>query len=248
MSRVFAFLGAGEFEPWSEPVVRSVLERADGDGTVLVLPTASAPEGDEVFQGWAAKGLAHLRSLGVPGEVLPVRGRKDAERADLVERVGRSSAVYVSGGNPWFLAGTLQGTPLWRAICERLEAGLGYIGCSAGVACLTETTFDSAVQDLASADLWKPGLGYIRGVLFAPHWDAVERWRPGAHALIEGSLRPGEVLVAIDEETAMVGDGRSWLVQGRGGVGVYRGGRWTRAAAGEAFELALTVATPEARR
>ncbi len=34
--RTFAFLGAGEFEPWSEAVDRWVLERTDGDGRVLI--------------------------------------------------------------------------------------------------------------------------------------------------------------------------------------------------------------------
>jgi len=62
-------MGSGEFEPWSAEMDRQVLDRANGDGRVLILPTASAKEGDEVFDGWAAKGLAHYSSLGIPAEV-----------------------------------------------------------------------------------------------------------------------------------------------------------------------------------
>ena len=40
--RSFAFLGSGEFQPWHEGIDRWLLDRADGDGSVLVVPTASA--------------------------------------------------------------------------------------------------------------------------------------------------------------------------------------------------------------
>ena len=47
---------------------------ATGDGRVLILPTASAKEGDEVFDGWGSKGLEHFDSLGIAG-----RGRADQD-------------------------------------------------------------------------------------------------------------------------------------------------------------------------
>jgi cyanophycinase len=243
MTRAYAFLGAGEFEPWSEVVDRWVLERAEGDGRVLVLPTASAPEGDDVFDDWAAKGLAHYAGLGVRAEVLPMKTREDAERADLVERVREASVVYFSGGNPYHLATVLRGSAFCRAMVDRLEDGLGFVGCSAGVACLTEVTYDTA-GDLLSKDVWKPGLSYVRRLLFAPHWDTVERWFPGAQAFIVASLEAGQTLVAIDEDTAMVGDGGHWEVLGRAAVHLHRDGAWVDHHAGDGFELALELTRP----
>lgn len=243
MTRAYAFLGAGEFEPWSEVVDRWVLERADGDGRVLILPTASAPEGDEVFDEWAGKGLAHYGLLGIPAEVLPMKTREDAERAELVERIREASVVYFSGGNPYHLASVLRGSAFCRAMVDRLEDGLGFVGCSAGVACLTEVTYDTA-GDLLSREVWKPGLSYVRRLLFAPHWDTVEQWFPGAQAFIVASLEPGQTLVAIDEDTAMVGDGGRWDVLGRAAVHVHRDGAWVDHHAGEGFELALELARP----
>jgi cyanophycinase len=243
VTRAYAFLGAGEFEPWSEVVDRWVLERADGDGRVLILPTASAPEGDEVFDEWAGKGLAHYGLLGIPAEVLPMKTREDAERAELVERVREASVVYFSGGNPYHLASVLRGSAFCRAMVDRLEDGLGFVGCSAGVACLTEVTYDTA-GDLLSREVWKPGLSYVRRLLFAPHWDTVEQWFPGAQAFIVASLEPGQTLVAIDEDTAMVGDGGRWDVLGRAAVHVHRDGAWVDHHAGEGFELALELARP----
>ncbi len=243
MTRAYAFLGAGEFEPWSEVVDRWVLERAEGDGRVLVLPTASAPEGDDVFEDWAARGLAHYAGLGVPAEVLPMKTREDAERPELVARVREASVVYFSGGNPYHLASVLRGSAFCRAMMDRLEDGLGFIGCSAGVACLTDVTYDTA-GDLLSVEVWKPGLSYVRRLLFAPHWDAVEQWFPGAQAFIVASLEPGQTLVAIDEHTAMVGDGVRWDVLGRAAVHVHRDGAWVDHPAGEGFELALELTRP----
>lgn len=243
MTRAFAFLGAGEFEPWSEVVDRWVLERADGDGTVLILPTASAPEGDDVFEDWARKGLEHYGSLGVPAEVLPLKSREDAEREDLAERIRHASAVYFSGGNPYHLASVLRGSAFCRVMLDRLEDGLGFVGCSAGVACLTETTYDTS-GDLLSDEVWKPGLSYVRRLLFAPHWDTVEQWFPGAQAFIVSSLGPGQTLVAIDEQTAMVGDGHHWDVLGRAGVHMFRDGAWVDHPAGDAFELPLELSRP----
>src|SRR5919198_3008099 len=86
--RCFALLGSGEFEPWSEEVDRWMLARvANRDGAVLILPTASAPEGNGVFDRWADMGLDHFRRLEVPAEVLPVKTRADASRPDLVARL-----------------------------------------------------------------------------------------------------------------------------------------------------------------
>src|SRR5439155_11002014 len=76
-----ALLGSGEFEPWTEEVDRWLLERATGDGSVLVLPTASAPEGDPIFDGWANLGLDHYAQLGIPAQVVPLKTREDADRS-----------------------------------------------------------------------------------------------------------------------------------------------------------------------
>ncbi|HXF35898.1 MAG TPA: Type 1 glutamine amidotransferase-like domain-containing protein [Actinomycetota bacterium] len=239
---VLALLGSGEFEPWSAEVDRWLLERGrPGDGRVLIVPTASAPEGDAVFDAWGAKGLAHFEAQGVRAEVLPLKTRADAEREDVAARLAGASLVYVSGGNPAYLARTLTGTRFWRELVEELRRGVAYAGCSAGVACLTEDTFDTVVAELGP-DLWKPGLGLVRDVLFGPHWDVVDLWIPGAREFILNSVPAGRAFVGLDEETAMVGDGREWSVLGRGAVHVLADGAWRSFRAGETFPLPLTLA------
>ncbi len=235
-----AFLGSGEFDPWSEPVERWLLERSrNPGGPVLVAPAASAHEGDESFDGWANKGLEHYGALGIPAEVLRLKTREDAHREEVVRRLDDASTIFFSGGNPARLAEILRGTPFWKALVRAHADGLPYAGCSAGVACLTETTFDSESQGLDG--VWAPGLGYVRGVVFAPHWDIVDTWIPGATAFIVASVKPADTFIGLDEDTAMVGDGGSWEVIGRAKMHVLRDGEWTRYAHGDVFELPLAL-------
>lgn len=237
----FAFLGSGEFEAWSEPVERWLLTRSrNPDGPVLVCPTAAAHEGDGSFNGWASKGLEHYRDLGIAAEVLPLRTHDDALRDTVVARLESASAIFFSGGNPARLSQVMLGTPFWHALQTAVDSGLPYAGCSAGVACLTEVTYDSDSRDFDS--IWAPGIGFVKDALFGPHWDIVDSWIPGAKAFITGSVRPGQTFIGLDEDTAMVGDGRSWEVIGRSKIHVLAGGEWTRYADGESFDLPLTLA------
>ncbi len=237
----WSLLGSGEFQPWSEPADRWLLGRADGDGTVLILPTASAPEGDAVFASWANMGLEHFATMGVPAEVLPVKGRADAEDPVLVERLNDASVVYFSGGNPAYLARTFERTPFWGRLLERLDAGMGYAGCSAGVACLNEMTFDSTSDDFET--VFKPGLGVMPRSVFAPHWDMVDTWIPGAADFIVGSVPDGYTFVGLDEDTAMLGDGTEWEVAGKSAIHVLRDGGWATYRNGDRFTLPLQGGT-----
>jgi cyanophycinase len=233
-----ALLGAGEFEDWHADVDRWLLAHADGDGRVLVAPLAAAPEGEESFASWAAKGLDHFGRLGVPAQVLPIKERGDAERPEVVGMLEGASMIFFSGGNPWHVAKSLEGTSFLARMCERLADGMAYAGCSAGVACLAARTYDSDATDLEQ--VFQRGLGIASGVLFAPHWDVVDDWVPGARAAIEAAAPP-DTLVAIDEDTAMVGDGTEWDVHGRQAVHVLEDGAWADHAAGARFALPLPL-------
>jgi cyanophycinase len=234
-----ALLGSGEFQPWTEPVDRWLLERSrNAGGVALVVPTAAAHEGEASFASWGEKGLPHYARLGVAAEVLQLRTREDAFRDDVVGRLDDASLVFFSGGNPARLADVLRDTPFWRSLVDALDDGLPFGGCSAGVAFLTERTYDSEADDLAS--MWRPGLGFVRRALFGPHWDRVETWMPGAGDEITGSVRDDEVFVGLDEDTAIVGDGRSWSVLGRQRAHVLRAGTWATYEPGLGFVLELS--------
>lgn len=233
----WSLLGSGEFLPWSDPVDRRLVAEADGDGRVLILPTASAPEGKDVFERWGSLGLAHFSRLDIPAEVLDLKTREDADDPRLVERLEGASAVYFSGGNPAYLAATLAESDFLDALLKQLDRGMAYAGCSAGIACLNEITFDSDTTEMG--EVWKPGLDLVPRSLFAPHWDIVDTWIPGARDFIIGSVPDGYTFVGLDEDTAMVGDGAAWEVLGKSGIHVRTNGTRSTYRDGERFDLAL---------
>ena len=248
MPGLFGLLGSGEFEPWSEAADRWLLERATGDGSVMILPTASAPEGEEVFERWASMGLEHYDELGVPADVVPLMTRDDAERPDLVRMLESASMAFFSGGNPAYLARVLLGSRFWAALLSEMDRGMAYAGCSGGVACLGELAIDSTVRDFDSPDLWKPGLRLFPNVYFGPHWDALDRYIPGLQAMFVSAVPAGSTLVGIDERTAIAGDGSEWSVIGAGTVSLIQDDDRRTFAAGTAFRAPLLGSTPVSRR
>lgn len=241
--RSFGLLGSGEFEPWAEEVDRWLLDRAGADGPVLVAPTASAPEGDGVFDRWGRLGLEHYERVGVAAEVLPLRTREDAEDPAVAARLDGASMVFFSGGNPVYLAATLAGSPFWARLRERTHEGLAFGGCSAGVAFLGERAPDSSLADPFAGDLWRPGLKAFGSAVFAPHWDALDDHVPGLRRWIERSIGPRAMLVGLDERTALIGDGRAWRVAGIGHVHLRRGGLWTTLHPGDEVAAGMLTAS-----
>jgi cyanophycinase-like exopeptidase len=234
---LIALLGSGEFEPWSAEVDRLLLARAR-PGPVLVMPTASAPEGDGVFEAWATKGSDYYTSLGIEAEVLPLRNREDAFNAGMAARVESAAMVYFSGGNPAYLAATLTGTPFWQTLQDELRRGLAYVGCSAGAACLGDVAPDSDLDRLVP-ELWCPGLGFLPGVWIGPHWNMLDSYVPGLRDFFLRSVPPTARLICIDESTAIVGDGSSWSVVGVAAAHSQVNGEWHDYPAGQALSLDL---------
>ena len=105
-----ALVGAGEYLQGMLPVDKKLLERINGTPRVVVLPTASAPDGEGVPERWASMGVEHFAQLGVNAEPVMLLNRKDADNADISAQIADANFIYFSGGKPRFLLETLQGT------------------------------------------------------------------------------------------------------------------------------------------
>ena len=76
-----ALVGAGEFLAPMAEFDRGLLAATGRDRPrVVILPTASAPDGEATFMSWADLGVAHFASLGA--EVEPVLVRQVADGYD----------------------------------------------------------------------------------------------------------------------------------------------------------------------
>jgi cyanophycinase-like exopeptidase len=81
---------------------------------------------------------------------------------------------------------------------------------------------------------WQESLGFVPGIVIVPHYDAI----PEALLMPLILAAPkGDLVVGIDENTALVGRDRAWQVEGRGRVTVWRGSHRTRHRAGSGIPL-----------
>jgi hypothetical protein len=125
-----ALVGSGEYLPVLERVERLLLEGRPA--RFVQLATAAAPEGPASLARWHELGRASAERLGVQQVVVPVVDRISADDEELAGLVAGAGLVYLSGGSPTFLAATLRGTAVWRAIEAAWGGGAALAGCSAG--------------------------------------------------------------------------------------------------------------------
>ncbi len=201
---------------------------------VAILPTASAPDGEAVFLGWAEMGRAHFAALGAEVEAVLVRTVEEAADAAALQAIGEADLVYLSGGKPAHLSAVLGGSPLGEAIRAAQARGAVIAGCSAGAMALAEVQADFRRGMLPWPIRWTAASRVVPGVAVLPHYDA---WPEAILALMVLQSPRDIAVLGIDEDTgAVVRDGL-YEVHGRGRVTVWRGHHRARYRRGETFRL-----------
>lgn len=230
-----ALVGAGEFLPVMSDVDAALLASTGvARPRVAIVPTASFPDGEEVFQRWAAMGVAHFAGLGAEVEPVLIRDRAAADDAGHVQAIGEADLIYLSGGKPAYLLDALRGTASGRALEAAHERGAVLAGCSAGAMVLAGHAFDFRAKLLPWPLRWGGGLGFAAGLSVVPHYDA---WPEPFSALIALQAPRGTVVIGIDEETAVIGRDGAWQVHGESRVTIWRGRHRERYRAGDSFRL-----------
>ena len=164
MSGPIALVGSGEFLP-AMTDVDAVLLAATGRRRprVAILPTASWPDGEDVFRRWAAMGVEHFTALGAEVETVLVRDRFDADDAAHVQAIGEADLIYLSGGKPGHLTRSIVGSPVGAALVAAHERGATLAGCSAGAMTLAARHWDTRGRRLFWPLGWRDGLGLVPG-------------------------------------------------------------------------------------
>ena len=212
-----ALVGSGEYLPVMHEVEGWLLE---GRSPVYVqLATAAAPEGPAVLDRWHRLGKEAADRLGAEQVVVDIRTRDDAHEPRWLPLIERAGLVYLSGGNPGYLARTLRGTPAWDAIERTWRAGASLAGCSAGAMALCGYVPDFRHPRRGGTE----GLGVLPHARVLPHFDRYTKWIP------DFAMRPlladDTTVLGIDEDTALVGepdeDG-TWVFRSRGRQSTWR--------------------------
>lgn len=235
MSGPVALVGAGEFLPSMSSFDADLLASIGrARPRVVILPTASYPDGEDVFQRWAAMGVEHFERLGAEVELVLVRDRAGADDAAAAQAIGEADLIYLSGGKPGYLLQSVSGSAVELALGSAHQRGAILAGCSAGAMVMAGHAFEFRAGIAPWPLRWRAGLGFAPGLSVVPHYDA---WPEPLSALIALQSPRGCPVLGIDEGTAVVGRDGAWQVHGRARVTVWRGRHRERFRAGEAFRI-----------
>ena len=212
-----ALVGSGEYLPVMHDIEAWLLHGRPR--RYVQIATAAAPEGEAVLRRWHDLGARAAQRLDAEQVVIDVRKRPDADEQRWVDAVQGAGLIYLSGGNPGYLARSLAGSRLWSAIEAEWRTGASLAGCSAGAMALAGYVPDFRHPRKGGED----GLGVVPDIRVLPHFDRYTKWMP------DFALRPlvtdGVQVLGIDEETALVGEPNAtpvWTFSARGRQSVWR--------------------------
>ncbi|HEY7948126.1 MAG TPA: Type 1 glutamine amidotransferase-like domain-containing protein [Acidimicrobiales bacterium] len=232
-----ALVGSGEFLDAMVGVDTGLL--AGRAPRVAIVPTAASLEGAARVAWWLELGRRHYEGMGVQSVALPVGNRAEADEPEMARLIEGVGLVYLSGGDPHHLASVLRGSRVWAAIVAAWHGGAALAGCSAGAMALTS----GAPSDLGPGGARRAGgeevdgLRLIGRLAVIPHFDLMQRRRSDIVERFARWQPAGTTLVGVEEETALVGEGAGWRVEGSGAVWVFGPGSPERFIAGESVPL-----------
>ena len=224
MNGSLALVGSGEYLPAMAAFEKSLIDDGVKNGKQEIyvqIPTAAGRESESRLNFWKDLGKTQADSLNVKSIYLPIYTREDAFNPEYIEQIKNSALIYMSGGDPHYLADTLIGTPLWDAIYENWQTGGSLAGCSAGAMVLSAQipNFRFSKKEPTT------GLNLIPNIRVIPHFNKFFKWIPESAAKILLHVPDNTILIGVDELTAIVkrsGD-EHWVVYGEAKVHVLKG-------------------------
>ena len=233
-----ALVGSGEFLPIMADFEKSLIEDGVSNNkkpTYVQIPTAAGQESPDRLNYWEKLGAEQAKLLDIEPHFLPIFTREDAFNPELVNKIENSALMYMSGGDPHYLANTLKDTPVWEAIQNNWQSGASLAGCSAGAMamCGEIPNFRFTKREPTAGFNLLPNLRVI------PHFDKFFRWIPDSAAKVLLSAPENTVLIGIDELTALVKrtTEQHWLVHGEAQVHILQGAPKQQMLHGDVIDL-----------
>lgn len=212
-----ALVGSGEYLPVMADIEAALI--SGRPPRYVQLATAAVPDGAVVVERWHRLGIEQAERIGVTPVIVPVATREDADDPVMASLVEGAGLIYLSGGNPNFLAETLRGTAVWAAIEATWRSGAALAGCSAGA--MVMASWVPTIRHPREGGT--PGLGLLPHLRIIPHFDAFFSRVPDFAARFLVGNDENVTVVGVDEDTAIVGGPDEWTAQGRGSAWVLSG-------------------------
>ena len=224
MNGSLALVGSGEYLPAMAEFEKSLIDDGVRNGKrakYIQIPTAAGRESEDRLRYWENLGKIQGDLLGLETIFLPIFNREDANNPDLAIQIADSALMYMSGGDPHYLAQTLMGTLVWDAIVENWSSGASLAGCSAGAMVLSSHIPNFRLLKSTPTT----GLNLLPDIRVIPHFNKFFKWIPESAAKVLLHVPDDSILIGVDELTAIVkrsGD-THWVVVGEAKVHVLKG-------------------------
>jgi len=237
-----ALVGSGEYLPEMADFEKSLIDDgvARGKKPIFIqIPTAAGLENPDRLQFWKDLGKRQGERLGIETHFLPIYNRENAMNPHHVDLIRDSALIYLSGGDPHHLAGSLIDTPVWQAVLNGWRSGSSLAGCSAGAMVMSShiPNFRMSKQPPTL------GLGLIPDIRVIPHFNKFFKWIPDSAAKVLLNLPTDSILLGIDELTALVrrSGELDWQVEGLAKVHVLKGAPATQLVHKERLTLPAAI-------
>ena len=219
-----ALVGSGEFLPIMADFEKSLIVNGINNGKKPIyvqIPTAAGQESPDRLKYWEELGKRQAELLQIEQRFLPIFNRADAEKEEFAEQIKDAALIYMSGGDPHYLANSLIDTPVWNAIYTNWHTGASLAGCSAGAMamCTEIPNFRFTKREPTR------GLNILPNLRVIPHFDKFFKWIPDSAAKVLMHAPANSILLGIDELTALVrrSNETHWIVQGEAKVHILQG-------------------------
>ena len=219
MNGLINLVGSGEYLPVMRDIDRYLLDSlslSERPPRVACLATAAGKEGDTSVNRWLNMGIQHFKDLGADVEPVRIVDRTTANDPCWEPILETADLIYFSGGDPGYLHETMRDSLAWASAQRAWERGAIYAGCSAGAMILGKRMPSFRLAGT------QEGFGIVPAAFIIPHFDAIPGvWKPIVFGL-QRSLKKGERMIGIDEDTARIGKlNGEWMVKGKSNVHIF---------------------------
>ena len=224
MNGSLALVGSGEYLPAMTAFEKSLLDDGIKNGKTakyIQIPTAAGQESDDRLDFWKQLGQTQADAIGVEATYLAIYTRDDAFKQEHVDAIKESALMYMSGGDPHYLAEVLIDTPVWAAMVENWQSGASLAGCSAGAMVLSAQIPNFRMLKRSPSK----GLNLLPEIRVIPHFNKFFKWIPESAAKVLLHVPDDSILIGVDEMTAIVKrtGNDHWVVVGDAKVHVLKG-------------------------
>jgi cyanophycinase len=224
-------IGGHEDMEGDRAILKEVVRLTPNGRIVLATIASEEPENyyeeyKKVFDQLGIKDLVHLY----------IADRGESADEEKLKQLEGAATIFFSGGDQLRISSQIGDTPFETRIQEVFRSGGVIAGTSAGASVMGETMLirgpNSESHRIGELHL-APGLQLLRNVIIDQHF--AERGRIG-RLLGAVAVNPRVLGIGIDEDTAIIVQGKEFKVLGKGAVYVIDGSSVTRSNVAEAVE------------